>query len=229
MGRRSFQSRVKKVLMKNSETKMFQIGRENMQLYHDVGNGTGPSTNQLPVEWNPWVNIVVGNTNSTRIGEKIMPRVMVSRIWLANKGDRPNLLYRIIVARVPKSIGGVLTLSTNIDLFRADHAGTNGNTMCGFINSEKGIRAYYDKIVSIEGKPGQRITALDTFSAAETHRFVKLVIKKKNARPIQYEPAGAVVNNPIGIWVIPYDSYGTLQTDNVASVALTTRMYYKDI
>lgn len=229
MGRRTFQSRVKSIVMKNTETKMLQVGVENKQLYHDVGGATGPSTNQFPIEFNPWRLVVQGSTSTTRIGDKIMPRMMVCRLWLANKGDRPNITYRIIVARVPKAINGVLTTGTNIDLFKADHVGTNGNTLCGFIDNDKGIRAYYDRMISVEGKPGQRITALDTFNVAETHVFRKFVIKKKNARPILYEAGGQVVNNPIGIWVIPYDSFGTLQTDNIASCALTFRLYYKDL
>lgn len=206
---------------------MLQIGKENLELYHDVGFGSGPTSYQFPIEWNSWNAIGQGNTSSTRVGEKITPRMMVVRLWLANKSDRPNIIYRIIVAKIPKTIAGTLITGTNIDLFRADHLGTNGNTICGFINSEKGIRAYYDRIISVEGRPGQRVVSADTFYGAETHRFVKFVIKRKRSNTLLYN-GNDLVNNPIGIWVIPYDSYGTLQTDKIASCAMTLRMYYKD-
>lgn len=228
-GRRSFAQKVKKVLMKNTETKMCQAGFENIQLYHDRGALIGPSTYQACVDFNPWRLITQGSLSRQRIGDKIYPRMMVCRLWLANKDSRPNLIYRVIVAKIPKIVDGTIMNGNNLDLFQASHHGSNGNTACGFIDSERGIRAYYDRIISIEGRPGQRITALDTFSAAETHKFVKFVIKRKRARAITYDINGVVNNNPIGIWVIPYDSWGTLQTDNVASCALTYRLYYKDV
>ena len=102
------------------------------------------------------------------------------------------------------------------------------NTICGFIDSEKGIRAYYDKIFATEGRPGTKYGATG-LNGAETHILRKFVIKKKKTRPIAYESTGQVINNPIGIYVIPYDSFGTLQTDNISSCALTYRLYYKDI
>ena len=124
--RQSFASRVKKILMKNTETKMIQVGVENKQLYHDVGAITGPTTTQCAIEFNPWRLVLPGSTSTTRIGDSIMPRMMVCRLWIAAKSDRPNQMYRVIVARVPKAINGVLSTASNVDLFKADHVGTNG-------------------------------------------------------------------------------------------------------
>lgn len=228
-GRQSFRARVKKIVNKMTETKFYQYGKENTQLYHDVGAGSGPATTQTALVFNPWQLIPAGTSNSQRIGDKITPRILVARLWLANKKDRPNVMYRVIVARLPKNYNGTITASNTLDLFRADDNGSgNGNTTCGMIDNEKGIRAYYDKIFSneigfsatygVDGAAGQR----------ECHRFVKLRIKRKGSRPIVFEPTGGIVNNPIGIYVIPYDSYGTLQTDNIASCAITMRLYYKD-
>lgn len=226
-GRQSFQARVKKVLMKNTETKFYQIGLEDKNLYHDVGNGTGPTTDQKALLFNPWTNIDKGTAAHERIGDKIVPRMMVCRLWLANKADRPNILYRVIVARLPKIYGGSATSGTNLDLFRADNLSSNGNTLCGMIDNEKGIRAYYDRVFSNE--IGFTTTAGSGVSNRECHKFLRIKIKRKGARPIVYESGGGIVNNPVAIYVIPYDSYGTLQTDNIASCALTTRLYYKDI
>jgi len=207
---------------------MLQVGLENKQLFHDGGGITGPSTNQCAIEFNPWRLVVQGSTSTTRIGDSIMPRMMVCKLWLASKSDRPNQMYRIIVARIPKAINGVLSTASNVDLFKADHVGGNGNTLCGFIDSEKGIRAYYDRICGTEGRPGTKYGATG-LNGAETHLYRKFVIRKKKTRPIAYEATGQVINNPIGIYVIPYDSYGTLQTDNIASCAFTYRLYYKDL
>jgi hypothetical protein len=61
--------------------------------------------------------------------------------------------------------------------------------------------------------------------------YKKLWIKKKNARDIVFDSTGSnqIVNNPIHVWVIPYDSYGTLTTDNIASLAYQGCVYYKDV
>lgn len=225
-GRRTFQNRVKRVLMKNAESKFYQIGRENQNLYHDVGNGTGPTTNQKSLIFNPWANIEKGTASHQRIGEKITPTMMVARLWLANKDTRPNIHYRIIVARLPKNYGGSITDGTNLDLFRADNLSTNGNILCGMIDNEKGVRAYYDRVVSNE--IGYSWAASGN-APRENHKFLRLKIKRKGSRPIVYESGGGIVNNPVAIYVLPYDSYGTLQTDNVASCAITVRLYYKDI
>lgn len=208
---------------------MMQVGYENLQLYHDRGALIGPSTFQACVEFNPWYRITQGALSRQRIGDKIQPRMMVVRLWLANKSDRPNILYRVIVAKLPKIVDGTIMNGNNVDLFQANQHGSNGNTLCGFIDGEKGIRAYYDRVISVEGRPGQRITSPDTFVGAETHKFIKFVVKRKRSRPILYDVNSVVVNNPVAIYVIPYDSYGTLQTDNIASCAISYRLYFKDV
>jgi len=223
-GRRTFQSRVKKVIQRQAETKFLQQGRENVQLYHDVGAQAGPVTIQASIIFNPWSNITKGTGSSNRIGNKITPSMLVARLWISNKVGRPNVLYRVIVARLPRSTAGQIMTGSNLDLFRADDLGTNGNTICGMIDNEKGVRCYYDRIISNEHGISQDYTG-----NKECHKFIKLKIKKKGARPIVYEEAGNIVNNPLAIFVIPYDSYGTLQTDNIASCAITLRMYFRDI
>lgn len=221
---RTFQSRVKRVLNQNTETKFIQEGKENANLYHDVGWGAGPTTSQIGLIFNPWAGIAQGANAHQRIGQKITPRVMVAKLWLANKVDRPCLMYRVIVARVPKIYNGTVITNGNLDLFRPDDVGSNGNTMCGMIDNEKGIRAYYDRVFTINGNAQWG----GGWSLREYHKLIRIKIKRKSSRPILYDVNGGIVNNPIGIYVIPYDSYGTLQTDNIASCALTYRLYYKD-
>lgn len=231
-GRQTFQSRVKNVLNRATETKFYQIGAENANLYHDVGYGSGPTTNQIGLIFSPWSAIDKGTSSHQRIGDKITPRMMVARLWLANKNDRPNVMYRVIVARVPKIYNGVVTTNGNLDLFRTDNSGTsNGNTMCGMIDNEKGVRAYYDRIFNInQGSCYTTNSGATGWLPKEGHKLIKLKIKRKASRPILYNDVSAdPVNNPICIYVIPYDSYGTLQTDNIASCAITLRLYYKDI
>jgi hypothetical protein len=53
----------------------------------------------------------------------------------------------------------------------------------------------------------------------EKHRVIKLWIKRKNSRKILYSTDGNIVNSPLSLYIIPYDSYGTLVSDNIASCA----------
>lgn len=228
-GTRTFQNRVKNVLLRTAETKFIQAGKEDQQLWHDIGYNSGvplPTSNQHAIVFNPWSLITQGTTLRTRIGDKITPRMLVARLWLANKATRPNIQYRVIVARLPKIYAGVAMDGNNLDLFKVDDSGSNGNTLCAMIDNDKGVRAYYDKVFSNE--IGYSWAASGN-APRENHKFVRLKIKRKSSRPIQYDAENNTINNPVAIYVIPYDSYGTLQTDNIASCAITYRLYFKDI
>ena len=63
----------------------------------------------------------------------------------------------------------------------------------------------------------------------ECHKLVKIKIKSKKSSTIIFDSVSQnIVNSPLAMFIIPYDSYGTLVTDNVASYSFHTRMYYKD-
>ncbi len=62
------------------------------------------------------------------------------KIWLANKLDRPNLMYRIIIARMPKAIGTVYTTRSNVNIFQAVQLGNTGNKMVLPVDHDKGIK-----------------------------------------------------------------------------------------
>ena len=97
--RRTYQT-VKRItnntLMKRAETKYAVINRENVQLYHNVGEtggAVGPYLNPYTDAnfFNCWSLINTGTAAFNRIGNEIYPRGMSIRMWLANKSDRPNL------------------------------------------------------------------------------------------------------------------------------------------
>lgn len=222
MGRR-FATRVKRVLMKTAETKRYTFGAENIQLYHN-GGVTGGTASIQAFLFNPWSFIAQGTTRNTRVGDQISATGMSLRIWLANKLDRPNVLYRIVVGVVPKTSAGVATDKNFDPFFLAFNNGACGNVIVAPIDPEK-IRVLYDKVLSLER--GQAGTATGTNK--ECHRYLKLWIRKKRSKVIQYDSANTIVNNPLVVWILPYDSYGTLSTDNIASCAVCTTLYFKDV
>ena len=142
--RGNFASRVKRVLMKNSETKRSLFGLENAQLYHNSGYQTGIPATEVPnaFMFNPWAGISSGTGRTNRIGDQIVPRGLSLRIWLSNKLDRPNLLYRIVIGVVSKIYSGVVQTGS-FDFMTL--VSFTGNNIVRPIDPEK-INVLYDRV-----------------------------------------------------------------------------------
>jgi len=226
-GAQSFRSRVMKVLNKKSETKYYDIMTENRQLYHNLGgNGTAIplSVTSLTPWFNPWANIQRGERRYERIGNKITPRGMSLKIYLANKYDRPNTMIRLIVAVLPKVVAGTIT-TQQFDPFQIANGGLNGNNMLFPADSDEGVKFLYDRIHTLRTNQ----TNITGGFSREPTKIIKLWIKRKRAREIVYNDENdQIVNKPLAIYAIPYEQYSTLTTDNIASLAGYMRMYYKD-
>lgn len=228
-GKFSLKKTVNRILNRKIETKYFDQGDQNVQLYHNVG-GAGPyvGTPALPVSdtvfFNPWLDIPPGTGRAARVGDEIMPVGMSLKIMLRNKLDRPNLYYRVIVCKVPKAGPGGSTTKNNVPIFEDTQQGTVGCAMIRPINKDLGVRAYYDKLIRLQGN-----TTDNGGSKKEISKIIKIWIKRKRSSKIIYDNvAASIVNSPLSLYVIPYDAYGTLQTDNIASYDYYCRMFYKD-
>jgi len=228
-GRRNLKALITKVLNKKAETKYYDIVTENRQLYHNLGgNGTSIplSVTSLTPWFNPWANIGEGARRYERIGNKIQPRGMSLKIYLANKSDRPNTMVRIIVAILPKVIGSTIT-TQQFDPFQVANAGLGGNNMLWPADTDEGVRFLYDKI---HRASNQSWSGVGGANMKEQTKMIKLWIKRKRSRPIVYnDEDNQIVNKPLAVYAIPYEQYSTLTTDNIASLAGIMRMYYKDI
>jgi len=221
---------VKKAVMKTAETKHFDIGLENHQLYHNLGSGVGavPPTTVTSIQtyFNPWEYIQQGTTRQQRIGDKITPVGMSLKMYFANKFDRPNTMIRLIVALMPKTIQGAVT-GTAQNPFQIPNLYSNNNHMTMPADQDKGIKFLYDRILTINTKGAINIVG---DSAKEYTKVVKLWIKRRRSGPIVFDQStNNIVNRPIAIYAIPYEQYSTLQTANVASCAGFMRLYYKDV
>jgi len=230
--RTSFKARVKRVLMKSSETKYQDIAFENRQLYHNLGSEPSPPGVVIPVnvtsapDWfNPWVTITQGTARNQRIGDKISPVGMSLKLWIANKADRPDTQYRLIVAILPKSVGTNIT--TNVfDPFQIATNGVTGNNLLLPPDRDLGVKFLYDRII----KPGTS-TPFGGLTK-EKSRVIKLWIKRKRAGPIVFSGpliGTTLMNKPLAIYCLPYEQFNTLTTDRVGSWSGYMRMYYKDL
>lgn len=218
--------------MKTAETKYYDIGIENEQLYHNCGTLQllFPGYVRAISQWfNPWSVIQQGTNRLTRIGDKITPRGMSLKMFIANKFDRPNVSYRIIVAILPKVIAGTVTIA-RFDPFQIANSGFNGNNLLLPSDADKGVKFLYDRIYTPKSQ-GSVVTAGGyPTGGKEITRYVKLWIKRKRSRPIVFDTTSQdIINKPLAVYVIPYEQYSTLNTDNIASVTGFMRMYYKDV
>lgn len=230
---RQFAAKVKQVLMKKTETKYLDRGVENQQLYHNTGFGVGIPPfpiSSIPGLFDSWANITMGTSRSERIGDRITPRGMSLKIYLANKADRPNTMVRLIVAVLPKSRGTTVT-GSQFSPFQIPNTGILGNVMLYPPDQDKGVQFLYDKIHRIG--PNQAIGRNYPeygSTAREGTKVVKLWIKRKRSSDIIYDTVTQeIVNKPIAVYAIPYEQYSTLTTDNIASFACYQRLYYKDL
>ena len=212
--------------MKATETKYIETGENNVQLYHNVGQSTLPpiipfTPKSIPGMFNYWATIAQGPARDQRIGDKITPVGMLIKMFLASKPDRDYTMFRVIVARLPKVYNGGIT-GTIFDPFQG--TGT-GNRMLLQADSDIGVRFLYDRIYQV-GKNQSANTA-----GKQRTGLVKLYIKRrKNNRPIIFnQNLQQIVNNPIAVYVIPYEQFSTFETDNIANMDYRCRLYYKDV
>lgn len=229
--RATLKTTIRRVLNKTTETKFYDVAGENLQLYHNVGQSGGaliPTTQYGdPTFFNPWSDIPAGTGRANRIGDKITPLSMTIKLWIASKLDRPNLMFRVIICKMPKSVGNTLTNSNNVYIFQPSQLGATGNTMIMPIDYDRGIKPYYDRVFNLQVGFSQYGGPVNV--GKECHKYLALKIRRKCSGTIVFDNAAQnIVNSPLAMYIIPYDSYGTLVVDNIASYSYSMRMYYKD-
>lgn len=206
---------IKKVSLRQAETKDTHIISENLQLYHNVPYSV---TALLYTEQGINDNESGTTQYTKRIGDEIVASGISLKFWFANKGDRPDVLYKLIVYKYKANT----SISSSVDPYESQ--GTS-NFMIRDLNVEKFkiVRVINFRITT----SAQRITSQDVFNGAEGHKAMKVWIPLK--QKIKYESG---TSTPYG-WdyafsVVAYDSFGTLTTDNIASFAINRKLYFKD-
>lgn len=227
----SFAARVKRVLKSQAEGKYREGSFENVALYHDRGAvGAGLlTTNQGAIIWNPWYDITRGGGPGNRDADEIHPSGFAVRMLIRNATDRPNVHYRIVVAVIPKIYNGTVMDGTNFDL----GSGASGNDIMTNFFKKEGVKVLYDKM--IHGYTQSTFVSTGAGGGAATmasqayNKFIKFYIRSKKGSKIKWMEDGRLANNPVGVWVIPYENYDTLRSDVVAHVSFSYKMYWRDI
>lgn len=209
---------VKKALLRTAETKYNSNNAENFQLYHNGGTGLFAGYVVRP----NMLGTLQGQTEERRLGDKVQAVSCQIRLWLANKNDRPNVTYRVMVVAVPPD--QVSTSALLPDFFEGDI----GNKILDPINTNK-YKVIKEKFIQVSGQD-TAWTAGDILR--EKSKSMVMSIKLKG-RTVSYRTEGStepkLQRDCLTLVVLAYDAFGTLTTDNIASLAYSQRFYFKDI
>ena len=211
--------------MKKAETKYYIGGGDETALYHDRGTATAAAVGQTQgaIIFDPWANIGQGTGVRNRVGDEIYPRGMAIRLTMFNAVDRPALYYRVIVCKFNRTMNGTIVTAGNQDMFDAN--GSN-DSIASIIKNDQGIKVYYDKTFTVQH--GLQYS-VGTDLNRKPRMFKKLFINPKGTKKIVFSAANTIVNNPLAVFILPYDAYATLRTDNVANCQFSYKLYFKDV
>ncbi len=187
------------------EKKSFTWLGENEALLHNKG---AYRTNMLNCKQGVEDN-EDGSSGSqiNRIGDEIMLKNVNLRLWLSNKEDRPNVMYKAF-------------------LFWYDPDATLSDAYCFFTQQNKMLDRINNEVISI-------VDSKTLFSGPQytdkEHSHLLTLNGSWKGRKIKYDEGGTVPKfKTLGFAVVCYDAYGTLQTDNIASFAYNYSVRYID-
>jgi hypothetical protein len=197
----------RKVMRSNMETKTVGKSTENEQLFHNkpLYQGGLLATAQGTGDPNNQANA------NARIGDEILLRNVNVRFWLSNKLDRPNCMYKLFLFWYTEG----QTLSDTLCFF------TQGNKMLDRINNENISIIDHKTVFSKE----MYLNGTEKFE----HSQLCTLNGNWKGKKIIYDQGGATPKKRnIGFCVVVYDAYGTLQTDNIASLAYDYNTRFQD-
>ncbi len=213
--RKSVAKIAKSVAMSIPERKVFGYLDENRQLFH---NKTDYLTNFLACKQGTADpnNLQGPQDRLVRLGDEYYLREINIRFWLSNKNDRPNVMYKCFLFWYDSSV----TLSDAVCWF------TQQNKMLDRVNNEQ--ISVIDSQTIFSGPSYATGVASDAGSAKE-HSYLCTLKGKWKSKKITYDEGGTIPKKrTIGTMVVCYDTFGTLQTDNIASYAYNAKIVIQD-
>ena len=216
-GKRGLYKIAKQIMLKNTETKYITQTAENFQLYQNGYDVLGTSNRWIVI--GNLLNIPQGTTQITRIGDEVHVTNVQIKLWISNKSDRPNVMFRVFVLSVPQQ---ELGQTAPTGMFK----GLIPNRMLDYIDSDKYTIKYHKMIKPLGGD-----YSLESGATNREHSNF-LNIKFALNRPVKFNSDAGIIpklqKDCLVLGVVAYDAYGTLQADNIASLAYVSRVYFKD-
>jgi len=214
--RKSLISLIKSVSLKPVETKHTHKIDENGNLNHNdpVINLNHLNTSQSTSDNN------TGTSNfACRVGDEVIARGLSYKFWFANKLDRPNVMYKIIIFRYKSG-----TSPSNPSPYYSQ--GTS-NFMIRDLDTEQ-FKILKVVTFNLQTNAQRIITVSGALVGAEGHRAISIYIPLKNQK-LKYENGTATPRfTDIGYSIVAYDSFGTVSSDIIASFAVNRKFYFKD-
>lgn len=199
----------KSVIMKKAEAKRRNIDMGKTELYHNSFHLEALNSNtQLPGE---------GTGDDDRIGNEIYSSGYLIRALIGQKFDRPNVTFKYYVIKVNRGFTYSYSLwfqaLMNNVLLDTPHRQNVKVLKSGTIKPNVGAS------LAVAG-----VTREFTFP------FKLWLPYKKHLKLARDGPVNYVANDgDIYFMIAPFDAYGTLITDNIAYIDITTTFYYKDV
>ena len=187
------------VVRKSAEKKRFGFAEENIQLYHNK-----------VLYMDKWLSCKQGTADDDslsadrliRIGDELYLKNINVRFWLSNKLDRPNCMYKLF-------------------LFWYDSGDTLSDALCFFTQTNKMLdRINNEQISIIDQKTIFSGPMYDNGTEKWEHSYLATLNGSWKGKKLTYDEGGSIPKKRnIGVAVVVYDAFGTLQTDNIASIA----------
>lgn len=154
----------------------------------------------------------LASSQINRIGDEIMLKNITVKLWVSNKADRPNVMYKAY-------------------LFWYDPDASLSDAYCFFSQQNKMLDRVNTEVLSIIDS--KTIFSGPSYSGNNDllRERSQLCTLKGNykGKKIKYDEGGTVPKfKTIGLCVVCYDAYGTLQTDNIASYAYNATIGFID-
>ena len=168
--RRGMASFIKRVMLKQCETKHRTESAENLNLRHNSPHARGVMT-----------KLDHGTDENQRVGDELIGKYIKCKFQFFSKQDRTNVTYRIIVYRAPQGEGdGYFDIMENVI----------ANKMLDNVNTEK-YTPIFQKFVKIQGNNmiGPSVGLLGTqydWYMNENSKMVSFTIPLKDVK-IKYE------------------------------------------
>jgi hypothetical protein len=186
------------------ERKLFVLNVNNQALNHNTPAQLGNTASLLD-------GLSLGTGVSNRIGNSIFVRGMSIRMVLNRKTDRPNVSYRVVVVATTPGAG----VDNYVELFA-------GNSFCAPVYPAAAV-VLHDS--SFPKDQGTVMTQQATPDKERSNLFDTFLDIRKT---VPYSTDGTALT-VLRCYVVAYDAFGTLTSDNIASVAQgVVGVYFED-
>lgn len=163
-----------------------------------------------------------------RIGDEVVGRNISLKFFLANKHDRPNVMYRLVVFKYNTLAIVPAGLTDTYFWAGTDGAGGNMNRMLDNANRER-VTVVKSMWIHPAREANYTSNNAGAWMGHEKTHMLHLNIPLKN-RKIKYNSDGGTNTKftDYGFMMLAYDTFSSLQTDIIAEFQWVSQFTFKD-